>query len=217
MKLIEAQTKIEQLAFIPFKGYLSPTQVEDAMMIINKGRTGQLLELTIGLNLSNTTLDFEDGELKTNKCDRFGKPLETMFITQTASIIDELLSKRNFQDTKVYQKLRRLLYVPISKDGNPEDWMYLSPIQVDLSLPKYVALAQQLEADYYNICSQMIQQLSESSTAMLHTANGEFIQIRTKDSKPYHPIYSNLYQRQISDKNRAFYFKKEFMKYITEL
>ena len=94
MKLIEAQTKIEQLAFIPFKEYLSPTQVEDAMMIINKGRTGQLLELTIGLNLSNTTLDFEDGELKTNKCDRFGKPLETMFITQTASIIDELLSKK---------------------------------------------------------------------------------------------------------------------------
>lgn len=217
MKLIEAQTKIEQLAFIPFKEYLSPTQVEDAMMIINKGCTGQLLELTIGLNLSNTTLDFEDGELKTNKCDRFGKPLETMFITQTASIIDELLSKKNFQDTKVYQKLRRLLYVPISKDGNPGDWMYLSPIQVDLSLPKYAALAQQLEADYYNICSQMIQQLSESSTATLHTVSGEFIQVRTKDSKPYHPIHSDLYRRQISDKNRAFYFKKEFMKYITEL
>lgn len=217
MKLIEAKTKIEQLAFIPFKEYLSPTQVEDAMMIINKGRTGQLLELTIGLNLSNTTLDFEDGELKTNKCDRFGKPLETMFITQTASIIDELLSKKNFQDTKVYQKLRRLLYVPISKDGNPGDWMYLSPIQVDLSLPKYAALAQQLEADYYNICSQMIQQLSESATATLHTVSGEFIQVRTKDSKPYHPIHSYLYRRQISDKNRAFYFKKEFMKYITEL
>lgn len=217
MKLIEAQAKIEQLAFIPFKEYLSPTQVEDAMMIINKGRTGQLLELTIGLNLSNTTLDFEDGELKTNKCDRFGKPLETMFITQTASIIDELLSKKNFQDTKVYQKLRRLLYVPISKDGNPGDWMYLSPIQVDLSLPKYAALAQQLEADYYNICSQMIQQLSESATATLHTVSGEFIQVRTKDSKPYHPIHSYLYRRQISDKNRAFYFKKEFMKYITEL
>ena len=217
MKLIEAQTKIEQLAFIPFKEYLSPTQLEDAMMIINKGCTGQLLELTIGLNLSNTTLDFEDGELKTNKCDRFGKPLETMFITQTASIIDELLSKKNFQDTKVYQKLRRLLYVPISKDGNPGDWMYLSPIQVDLSLPKYAALAQQLEADYYNICSQMIQQLSESATATLHTVSGEFIQVRTKDSKPYHPIHSDLYRRQISDKNIAFYFKKEFMKYITEL
>ncbi len=64
MKLIEAQRRIEKLAYIPFSEYLSPSQVQDAMMKINKGRTGQLLELTIGLNLSNTTLDFEDGELK---------------------------------------------------------------------------------------------------------------------------------------------------------
>ena len=92
MKLLDALARIERLAYIPFKDYLSPEQVQDAMMIINKGKTGQLLELTIGLNLSNTTLDFEDGELKTNKCDRTGKPLETMFITQTASIIDDLLA-----------------------------------------------------------------------------------------------------------------------------
>lgn len=95
--------------------------------------------------------------------------------------------------------------------------MYLAPIQVDLSLPKYYKLAQQLEADYYNICDQLNQQLSESSSATLHTVSGEFIQIRTKDSKPYHPIYSGIYGREISDKNRAFYFKKEFMKYITSL
>lgn len=140
-----------------------------------------------------------------------------MFITQTASIIDELLSRRRFQDTKLYKKFQRLLYVPISKDGSPADWMYLAPIQVDLSLPKYYKLAQQLEADYYNICDQLNQQLSESSSATLHTVSGEFIQIRTKDSKPYHPIYSGIYGREISDKNRAFYFKKEFMKYITSL
>ena len=76
MKLIEAQKRIEKLAYIPFSEYLSPSQVQDAMMKINKGRTGQLLELTIGLNLSNTTLDFEDGELKTNKCDRTGNHLK---------------------------------------------------------------------------------------------------------------------------------------------
>lgn len=216
MKLIEAQKQIEKLAYIPFSKYLSPSQVQDAMMKINKGRTGQLLELTIGLNLSNTTLDFEDGELKTNKCDKTGKPLETMFITQTASIIDELLSKRTFEDTKLYQKIKRLLYVPISKDGSPADWMYLQPIQVDLSIPKYAGLATKLEADYYSICDQFNTQL-KSSRATLHTASGEFIQIRTKDSKPYHPIFSNIYGREISDKNRAFYFKKEFMKYIVSL
>ena len=90
-------------------------------------------------------------------------------------------------------------------------------IQVDLSLPKYAELAAQLEADYYNICDQFNAQLSESNRATLHTASGEFIQIRTKDSKPYHPIYSNIYGREISDKNRAFYFKKDFMKYIVSL
>lgn len=215
MKLSEAQIRIEKLAHIPFKEYLSPSQIQDAMMIINKGKTGQLLELTIGLHLSNTTLDFDDGELKTNKCDRFGKPLETMFITQTASMIDDLLSRRRFEETKLYKKLQRLLYVPISKDGPPAEWMYLSPIKIDLSLPKYSVLAKQLEADYYNICEQLNEQLLKSNSATLHTANGEFIQIRTKDSKPYHPIYSEIYGREISNKNRAFYFKKEFMKYIT--
>ena len=60
MKLVEAQIRLEKLAYIPFKEYLLPNQVQDAMMKINKGRTGQLLELTIGLNLSNTILDFED-------------------------------------------------------------------------------------------------------------------------------------------------------------
>lgn len=215
MKLVEAQRKIEKLAYIPFKEYLTEEQFNN--IVVNKGKTGQILELTIGLQLSNTTLDFEDGELKTNKCDRSGKPLETMFITQTASIIDELLSKRRFQDTKLYKKFQRLLYVPISKDGSPANWMYLAPIQIDLSLAKYYELAQQLEADYYNICDQLNQQLAESNRATLHTASGEFIQIRTKDSKPYHPIYSNIYKREISDKNRAFYFKKEFMKYIVSL
>ena len=180
-------------------------------------RTGQLLELTIGLSLSNTTLDFEDGELKTNKCDRNGKPLETMFITQTASIMDELLSYKDFYHSKLYQKLEHLLYVPISKDGPQSEWMFLPCIEVDLSNPKYSDLADQLEHDYFDICKQLNDMLQRSSNAMIHTANGRFIQIRTKDSKPYKPIYSEIYHRIISDKNRAFYFKKEFMKYIVRL
>lgn len=217
MKLIEAQRRIEKLAYIPFKEYLSPDQVQDAMMKINKGKTGQLLELTIGLNLSNTTLDFEDGELKTNKCDRTGKPLETMFITQTSSIIDELLSFKPFEETKLYKKINRMLYVRISKDGDPENWMFLPPILVDLSLPKYTELAEQLKSDYIDICDSLNDQLCLSHDAMLHTANGKYIQIRTKDSMPYHAIYSKTYNRFVSDKNRAFYFKISCLKYLISL
>ena len=217
MKLYEAKKRIDELANIPFKEYLDPTVFQDTMLKLNKGRTGQLLELTIGLNLSNTTLDFEDGELKTNKCDRYGKPLETMFITQTASIMDELLSRRDFYHSKLYKKLEHLLYVPISKDGPQSEWMFLPCIEIDLSHPMYADLADQLEYDYYDICEQFNDMLQISPTSTLHTASGRFIQIRTKDSKPYHPIYSEIYHREVSDKNRAFYFKKEFMKYIVEL
>ena len=217
MKLVEAYNKIIKFANIPFKEYLSEAVIKDPMMKIAKGRTGQLLEITIGLNLSNTTLDFEDGELKTNKCDKNGKPKETMFITQTASIIDELLVSKEFKSTKLYAKLKHLLYVPISKDGDTSEWMYLTPVEVNLDLPKYHDLAVQLEKDYYDICNQMKEQLSVSASATLHTVSGKFIQIRTKDSKPYTPIYSNVYEREISDKNRAFYFKKEFMEYIVAL
>lgn len=215
MKLAIAKERIEKLANIPFKDYLNEEQYHN--IILNKGRTGQLLELTIGLNLSNTTLDFEDGELKTNKCDHAGKPLETMFITQTASIMDELLDRRPFRDSKLYKKFQNILYVPISKDGNPSEWMYLPCIQVNLSNPLYHNLALQLEEDYYTICDTLNEQLQMSNTATLHTANGKFIQIRTKDSQPYTPIYSQKYGRIISDKNRAFYFKKDFMKYIVAI
>ncbi|MEG0963249.1 MAG: DNA mismatch repair protein MutH [Lachnospiraceae bacterium] len=217
MKLAVAKERIEKLANIPFKEYLSPEQVQDAMLIINKGKTGQLLELTIGLGLSNTTLDFEDGELKTNKCDHTGKPVETMFITQTSSIIDELLSRKTFESTKLYEKFQHLLYVPISKEGPASEWMYLPCVEVDLTLEMYTPLYEQLKADYYHICDLMNEQLQESPTAMLHTVSGEFIQIRTKDSMPYRPICSQIYNREISDKNRAFYYKKEFMKYIVTL
>lgn len=217
MKLQEAKYQIDKLANIPFKEYLDPSIFQDTMLKLNKGRTGQLLELTIGLHLSNTTLDFEDGELKTNKCDKSGNPLETMFITQTASIMDDLLSKKNFYDTKLYEKLKHLLYVPISKEGSQSEWMFLPCIEVDLTKSLYSDLRTQLELDYYTICEQCNNMLQTSPRAMLHTANGKFIQIRTKDSKPYHPIYSEIYQRIISDKNRAFYFKKDFMKYIISI
>lgn len=213
MKLADAKEKIDALAYKPFGSYLPPSQLEDAVK--NKGKAGQLLELAIGLNLSNSTLDFEDGELKTNKCDQNGKPLETMFITQTSSMIDELLESRDFYSSKLYKKLSNLLYVPISKVGDPTQWMYLPCVHVDLSLPCYEDLKEQLEEDYYSICDQLNEKIQSSPDHFIHTSNGQFIQIRSKDYRPYSPIYSCKYGRNISNKNHAFYFKREFMMYIT--
>lgn len=215
MRLDDAKKLIDKLAGKKFGQVLSPIQLED--IIKNKGKSGQLLEILLGLNLSTTNLDFEDGELKTNKCDTTGKPLETMFITQISTIIDDLLTSADFYESNLYKKINNLLYVPISKVGPPSDWMFLPCVHVNLEEEKFHNLKLQLEADYYSICTQLNEHIKNSNDNFIHTSNGKLIQIRSKDSKPYHPIYSDVYKKEVSNKNHAFYFKKDFMKYIVNI
>ncbi|PTV97849.1 DNA mismatch repair protein MutH [Halanaerobium saccharolyticum] len=217
MKLENAIQVLEPITNKPFKDFLTDEQMKGIR--INKGLTGQLLELQLGLENSSRNLDFEDGELKSNKVDIDGKPLETMYIKQISSMIDDLLSEKNFFETKLYKKINNILHVPVYKGSrknkvNRKEWRLLPYIHIKLS--EHPQLKKQLEEDYYNICKLMKKQLDKSQNSYLHTCNGKYIQIRTKDSKPYNAIYSNVYNRIVSDKNRAFYFKKEFIKKIQE-
>ena len=214
MLLEEAKDKLEPLINRKLGDLVDEEQMEG--IIRAKGRTGQLLEILIGNKNSPRTLDFTDGELKTNKCDRYGKPLETMFITQINSIIDDLISKKDFYGTHLYEKISNLLYVPICKEGDPWNWFFLPYIHVNLNDEKNYGLKVQLRRDYYSICEQLKVHIETSDDGYIHTSNGELIQIRSKDSKPYGPIFSNIYDRYVSNKNHAFYFKKEFMRYIAQ-
>lgn len=153
MKLEEACTRFNALAGIPFGELFSPRDMD--MIIVNKGKTGQLLELSLGMELSNSNLDFEDGELKTNKCDAAGHPRETVFITQISRIIDELLQERPFESSHLYEKIRNILYVPVCKDGDPKNWMFLPSIHVDLESGRYSKLREIWREDYYTICRQL--------------------------------------------------------------
>ena len=90
MKLLEAKEKLKKMEDIPF-GDMFKNRND---FIKNKGKVGQVLELILGLKNTNKNIDFEDGELKTNKCDEYGNPLETICITQISSIIDELYKKK---------------------------------------------------------------------------------------------------------------------------
>ena len=209
MKLEEACTRFNALAGIPFGELFSPRDMD--MIIVNKGKTGQLLELSLGMELSNSNLDFEDGELKTNKCDAAGHPRETVFITQISRIIDELLQERPFESSHLYEKIRNILYVPVCKDGDPKNWMFLPSIHVDLESGRYSKLREIWREDYYTICRQLKHHIETSRDGLIHTSNGFHIQLRSKDSKPYHPIYSKIYGRDVSNKNHAFYFQKQFV------
>lgn len=181
MKLEEAYEKIKEIADIPFSKLFKP---EDMQTIIkNKGKSGQQLELALGKKLDSANTDFENGELKTNKCDRNGKPLETIFVTQISSVIDELLQKRKFEGTHLYEKINNMLYVPVCKVGSPDDWRFLEPVHIDLSLPKYSHLLDIWRADYYSICDQLIEHIENSSDGFIHTSNGHHLQIkRCKES-----------------------------------
>ncbi|OON96795.1 MAG: DNA mismatch repair protein MutH [Epulopiscium sp. Nele67-Bin005] len=215
MKLQDAQIKLDNIINKPLGTWVESNQLDN--VIVNKGKTGQLLELALGLNLSNKKLDFEDGELKTCKCKRDATPQETMAIIQISNHIDDLLNKTPFETSMMYNKISHLLYVPICKESsNPKEWFFLPYKAINLEDKQYSALKSQLEIDYYSICQQLINAI-EHESGEIHTSNGKFIQIRTKDSKPYHPIYSNKYSKYISNKNYAFYFKKDFMKYLNTL
>lgn len=208
MKIFEAQPIIQKVIGIPFKELYSELELDD--IVVAKGRTGQLLEKIIELSAYSHNNDFEDGELKTNKTDEDGNPIETMFISQIKSHVDELFMCKPFSDSWIYNKIKRLLYVPVvKKSKDPNEWYFLSQYFVEIRVGSILYL--QLEEDYNSICNQMITSI-EKPDGFLHTSSGKYIQIRTKDSKPYSSIYSSKYNRFVTNKNFAFYFKKDFMK-----
>lgn len=209
MKLKEAQEKIIKICNVPFSELFDESDFP--MIIKNKGKTGQLLEMALGKRLDSANLDFDDGELKSNKCDANGKPLETVFITQISSVIDELIDEKPFEKTHLYEKINNILYVPVCKEGDPHDWMFLDAIHIDLTNPAFSSLLKIWKDDYYSICRQLKEYIETSRDGFIHTSNGKHIQVRSKDSKPYHPIYSARYCREVSNKNHAFYFQKQFV------
>lgn len=214
MKLATAKSKLDSVINRPFRELFSGADYE---WVVNKGKAGQALEIILGLQNTPNPMDFEDGELKTNKCDRFGNPQETVFIAQILSVIDDMLVKKPFEETHLWQKISNILYVPVCKDGAPSEWMFLPSIHVDISNPRYSALKSIWQADYYSICEQLKHHIETSPDGFIHTSNGTHIQVRSKDAKPYHPIYSNTYRRYVSNKNHAFYFQKKFVYDIREL
>ncbi len=118
--------------------------------------------------------------MKTNKCDNAGNPKQTVFITQISSVIDELIQERPFEETHLYEKISNILYVPVCKDGNPKDWMFLPSIHIDLSSPRYAQLRDIWRSDYYSICRQLRMHIETSPDRRIHTSNGQHIQVRSR-------------------------------------
>lgn len=211
--LREAHELIREMVGIPFSELLDLSNQAD--LKTDKGLVGKLLELKIGIPNSSAKLDLSDGELKTNKCDPTGKPLETIFISQISQQFDEIIGGKPFEESYLWEKIRNLLYVPVCKQGSQSNWFLLPPVVVRLESKNFEAIRRQLTADFKRIVEQLKEHIETSGS--IHTSNGVFIQVRSKDSKPYHPIFSTTYQKNISNKNHAFYFRKNFANFIQQL
>lgn len=211
MRLEDALPLLEAACRRPFRE-LFAGHPED--LRTNKGHTGQLLLVYIGLKLDSNLIDFDDGELKTNKALPSGQPLETMFISQISRNFDTLvgLPFTPFEESNLYRKIRNLVYLPVVKASlDAGDWYFTHSIHIQ-TLPGTLLYAK-LAEDYAAIGRGLVEHIEHGHDGMIHTTNGpHYLQVRTKDSKPYHPIYSKQYGRTVSTKNFAFYFKKNFMR-----
>jgi DNA mismatch repair protein MutH len=211
MRLNDAIPALEKACNRPFRE-LFVDHPED--LWTNKGNVGQLLLQHLGLKLDGAQLDFEDGELKTNKACPAGRPRETMFICQISKTFSTLISvpPTPFEKSYLHGKICNLLYLPTVKDAaSVAEWYFLRVIHIQ-SRPGS-KLFEVLRGEYEAICNTLRLQIEEGADGMLHTASGPagYIQVRTKDSQPYHPIFSPAHGRLVSNKNFAWYFMKGFM------
>jgi DNA mismatch repair protein MutH len=210
MTLDEAMPILRSACRTPF-GVLFAGHPDD--LRTNKGNVGQLLLRFIGLGLDSNLTDFCDGELKTNKAKSDGTPEETMYITQISQTIDTLVGAQPtpFEHSNLYLKTRNLVYLPVVKAStNPSDWYFTNCHHIQI-LPG-TQIYNKMREDYEAICAGLTHHILTSNDGFIHTTNGpHYLQVRSKDSRPYHPIYSTHFGRYISNKNHALYFKKSFM------
>jgi DNA mismatch repair protein MutH len=218
MLLKQSLNKLQNLKGATIEEILSKFNSNIKEFKINKGGIGQMLLLYLGLPLDSKLTDFEDGELKTNKTDENGKSKESIFITQISTLIDELICEtpKDFYSSNLFKKIKNVVMLGVCKDNtDPNKWFFT--YYYNFSYEKNKKLYEQFESDYNSICIQLKAHILNSNDGFIGTSNGNHIQIRTKDTKPYHPIYSKLMKKKISNKNYAFYFKAKFTKHLKRL
>ena len=161
----------------------------------NKGVRGQLLELALGIPNSSKLTDMVDGELKS-----YTKG-ESIAVTQLKHVLPEIFNETPFKNSKVGLKLRNTLYVGFDRDNN-----FLGTSKINYTDNKLIE-------DDFDYISHVIR-FRYLTGQQLNTITGlnKILQIRTKDSKPYHPVVWE--GRELKNKSMGFYLTGKYAKTI---
>ena len=157
----------------------------------NKGKPGIHLEKITGIPQTSNCLDCIDGELKTvtivrNKAGKL-VPKETIAVTM---LNQDDLRNNDFNNSKCFMKLKRVLIVPYLRTG--DNVQYMTPTLIDASQDAYKAIYAEIEKDYNSIRAQFL------ADKTLHSATGNYLQNRTKGAGH-------------GSTSRAFYLRKKFV------
>lgn len=173
----------------------------------NKGDRGQLFETALGIENGSDLNDLIDGELKSFT---LTEPIAvTMLQHCLTEIIDDTVE---FEDSKVYEKLKQTIYVAFDRAGN----FLKSKTINEANSPEHY---QELTEDYGYIVAQI--KAAYVTGTELHTINGpnNLLQIRTKANKrpdgTYKPLTYN--GQQLKDKAMAFYLLGKFGREIVTM
>lgn len=217
MNIEEIKSLLNSLIGIPFANIFTPSEM--AYIIKSKGRGTSIIELFLSRNYQQIPYNSElfNFDISIIKCNKLGHPLETIAICQISSIIDYWLCSEDFYSSNIFINLKNRLFIPICKEGSPYEWYILPLIHLNYNNSNCHKIFSQFELDYMNISHQLNDFIQHSNDRMIHTCNGMFIQIRSKDSVPYSPLYSTVYNRYISNKNHAAFLKKDFFKVMQNM
>ena len=158
----------------------------------NKGLPGLFLEELLGIPHTSNCLDCDDGEVKSFpvKILKNGKlvPKESMNITMLSK--DELKTN-DFESSKFYTKMSRVLMVPYLRDGDNIEFM--TPTIIDKDCDECTEIYETIKTDYELIRNKFI------ANGTFKSRDGTLLQNRTKGAG--HGTTS-----------RAFYLRPDFMK-----
>lgn len=160
----------------------------------NKGRVGNWIEEKLGIENSQNHLDCIDGEIKSFPLKKLKNgllsPKETIAITM---IKNECLLKTCFSDSKLFSKIRNMLFIPYYRNGDLISFFDANRFSDNFNGKIFT----KIEKDYNVIKQKLI------TTGKLESKDGMYIQARTKGRK--------------KSTSRAFYFKTAFIKLLPTL
>lgn len=170
-----------------------------------KGLAGQLIEQALGTTAGNAPLpDFHHLgiELKTIPLNALGRPSESTFVTSISLLT---IHQENWDSSQCYQKLKRVLWLPLEGDisipfanrriGNAVLW---SPSLHDLKI---------LKADWLELSLMMGTGRLEQISASL----GEYLQVRPKAANARTLCYGfDAEGNKVATLPRGFYLRSHF-------